>query len=203
LNLYPPNIFNVDGQVNVVVASPRYRGDAWKDGVLIGIEMKTHITDQSFIKAQAECLMLSDNSSMPVIQLLTDMESGGVVYYVVTDSDGRRIESRVLRTLEGLWAFATGFLASLEREVITGSAHQCRESNATELLGGHKFRRYSLHTGAAAGPAQVTDTVLRFLSNFEEDGNDLDSDQPAEDFNDDLYSLPPGAAAIPERSDFS
>jgi hypothetical protein len=69
LKLSPPNIFKVIGQVDVVVASPRYQGGAWKSGVFIGIEMKTHITDQSFIQAQAECLILSVNSSMPVIQV--------------------------------------------------------------------------------------------------------------------------------------
>lgn len=69
LNLFPPNIFNVSGQVDVVIASPRYHGATWRNGVLVGIEMKTHITDHSFIKAQAECLILSVNSAMPVIQV--------------------------------------------------------------------------------------------------------------------------------------
>ena len=69
LSLFPPNIFNVNGQTDVAVTSPRYIGDTWKSGVLIGIEMKTHIVKHSFIQAQAECLILSYNSAMPVIQV--------------------------------------------------------------------------------------------------------------------------------------
>ena len=33
LNLFPPNIFNVNGQTDVAVASPRYTGETWKSGV--------------------------------------------------------------------------------------------------------------------------------------------------------------------------
>ena len=69
LNLFPRNIFNVNGQTDVAVASPRYTGETWKSGVLIGIEMTTHIVEHSFIQAQAECLILSFNSAMPVIQV--------------------------------------------------------------------------------------------------------------------------------------
>jgi hypothetical protein len=69
LSLFPPSIFKVNGQVDVVLASPRYSGSAWKGGVFIGIKMKTHITEHSFIQAQAECLILSVNSAMPVIQV--------------------------------------------------------------------------------------------------------------------------------------
>ena len=69
-NLFPPpNIFNVKGQTDVAVVSPRYTGGTWKSGVFIGIEMATHIVQHSFIQAQAECLILSYNSAMPVIQV--------------------------------------------------------------------------------------------------------------------------------------
>jgi len=202
LNLFPPNIFNVNGQVDVVVASPRYTGRTWKSGVLIGIEMITHITDQSFIQAQAECLILSVNSSLPVIQLLTDMENGGVAYYVVTDPIGRRIECRVFISLTSMWEFARTFLASFESDVISGSAYQCRESNASPLLNGNKFRKYHYASGAAAEPSQINDVVLRFLSNFQQDSEANDLDQPVEDFNDEFYSHPP-SAVIPDFSYFN
>jgi hypothetical protein len=109
---------------------------------------------------------------------------------------------RVFKTLEGMWAFAMGFLASLQHEVIGGSAHQCCESNTTELRQGNKFRRYEFSNGAAVGPSEITDVVLRFLSNFQADCEAYDLDQPVEDFNDDLYSLPP-SAVIPNQSYFS
>lgn len=106
---------------------------------------------------------------------------------------------RVFETLEGMWEFAMTFLALFGRDVISGKAHLCRESNSTDLLEGKKFRKYDFHKGAAASPSQITDVVMRFLSNFQEDSMANDLDQPVEDFNDDLYSLPP-SAVIPDYS---
>jgi hypothetical protein len=142
------------------------------------------------------------------------MQNGGVVYYVVKGPNVLRLESRwyklcsvtspffsanmfccrVFLTLEHMWTFAKNFLASFDHDVISGFNHECLESNPSQLLQGNKFQKFDLYGGAAASPAQITDVVMRFLSNFEEDSMTDDLDQPLEDFNDDLYSLPPRAA---------
>ncbi len=106
-----------------------------------------------------------------------------------------------------MWTYARTFLASFEVGVIAGSLHLCNESNSTDLRQGGKFQRLERAHGAAAaepGPAQITDTVLRFLSNFQEDSavNDSDLDRPVEDFNDALYSLPTGAI-VPDSTCFN
>ena len=101
-----------------------------------------------------------------------------------------------------MWTYARTFLASFEVGVIAGSLDLCNESNSTDLRQGGKFQRLKrAHSAAAAGPAQITDIVLRFLSNFQEDSaaNDPDLDRPVEDFNDPLYSLPTGAA-VPDSA---
>jgi hypothetical protein len=95
-----------------------------------------------------------------------------------------------------MWTYARTFLASFEDRVIDGSLDLCNESKSTDLLQVGKFQRWRReHSAAAAEPAQITDIVLRFLSNFQEDSAADDLDRPVEDFNDDLYSLLTGAVA--------
>jgi hypothetical protein len=102
-----------------------------------------------------------------------------------------------------MWTFARSFLASFDGGVISGFLDHCYESNNTGLLQGGKFLRFEREHGeAAAEPSQVTDIVLRFLSNFQEDNVANDLDQPVEDFKDDLYSLPT-SAVIPDFSYFN
>ncbi len=102
-----------------------------------------------------------------------------------------------------MWTYARTFLASFEVGVITGSLDLCNESNSTDLLQGGKFQRLKrAHGAAAAEPAQITDIVLRFLSNFQEDSAANDLDRPVEDFNDALYSLPTGAV-VPDFTYFN
>jgi hypothetical protein len=104
-----------------------------------------------------------------------------------------------------MWSYARSFLASFEVGVIAGSLHLCDESNSTDLRQGGKFQRLKRAPGAAAAePAQITDIVLRFLSNLQEDSavNDSDLDRPVEDFNDALYSLPTGAV-VPDSTYFN
>ena len=63
-----------------VLCLRRFHGDATM-GALLGVELKKKLTWQGIRQAECEYYLWAHYSDFPFIQLITDMQRGGVVFF--------------------------------------------------------------------------------------------------------------------------
>ena len=123
----------------------------------MGIEVKKKLTHQCIRQAVGEFLLFSSTSSMPFIQIATDMEQGGIAWYCSTAASptgGTVVVQRVFLGMPGLWSFLSAAIQALPP--ICGYDSVNDQVHLPQFLAEPKRTRlYSqalAASGAAAGP---------------------------------------------------
>ena len=66
--------------------------------------------------------------------------------------------------MDAMWAFAKNFLTALGPDIVSGEVNFCKETSATELLGGQAFRKFEF----ALDRARAIADLANFLDNLDE-----------------------------------
>lgn len=134
--------FPIRGRTDELVVPRRLEGDGVL-GAVIGLEFKKRLAPGDLLQAQAEWLLYAPKSMFPYVQLLTDMEHGGVAFYYVRGElqDGwRRLEYRVLPSMDDVWSFVAHLVQHIPLDIACDTADLSSVIQPLELPEPKRFK---------------------------------------------------------------
>ncbi|KAG0604924.1 hypothetical protein M758_9G019700 [Ceratodon purpureus] len=184
--------FPVSASNDVVLCVRRY-SEMFELGALLGVELKKKLTWQGLRQAEVDFYLWSEQSIFPYVQLITDMEHGGVAIYC---REGRDVRILPLESMEGVRRFLKEFGNSLPPDLgqddSTSGRLVCPDSLSAPAR--KKFKSSDLgvnstgqqqDTSQAAGQVALWSMAARWKNNLHDVGNMRDLDDFG-DFGDDV-----------------
>eukprot|EP00276_Gloeochaete_wittrockiana_P009680 CAMPEP_0184646402 /NCGR_PEP_ID=MMETSP0308-20130426/3112_1 /TAXON_ID=38269 /ORGANISM="Gloeochaete witrockiana, Strain SAG 46.84" /LENGTH=330 /DNA_ID=CAMNT_0027076399 /DNA_START=77 /DNA_END=1070 /DNA_ORIENTATION=- len=86
---------------------------------LAGFELKQSLSSPSSFISQAasEWAVIASKSNVPYVQLLTDLNSGGIAFYLCQEKPTLAVQYRVFLTMASFWEFLQQICQSVENEM--------------------------------------------------------------------------------------
>ncbi|BDA45765.1 hypothetical protein COCOBI_07-5520 [Coccomyxa sp. Obi] len=98
------------GQNDELISLRRYHNDP-QHGAIMGVELKKKLSWAAVRQSQTEFLLFAAKSWYPYCQMATDLEKGGIAYYMSGHVGGHRIiTGRVFGDMASFWKFYSDFL---------------------------------------------------------------------------------------------
>ncbi|KAG0570888.1 hypothetical protein KC19_6G195200 [Ceratodon purpureus] len=161
-------------------------------GALLGVELKKKLTWQGVRQSEVEFYLWSQQSIFPYVQLITDMEHGGVAIYC---RSGRDVRILTLESMEGVRQFLKEFGNSLPPDLgqddLTSGRLVCPDSLSGPARKKFKSSDFGVNstsqqqdTSQTAGQVALWSMAARWKNNLHDVGNMRDFDDFG-DFGDD------------------